>query len=75
MKKKTYEASLLISIRKQCGFTQTKFASLLHLARGTLANYEGGRQMIPNDRMDDAIELLRKYRPDSYIKERAEQNG
>lgn len=75
MKRKTYDAALLIWIRMQCGLTQIKFAPLLHVSRGTYANYEAGRQKVPRDRMDDAIVILRRYRPDSNIKERAEQSG
>lgn len=73
MKRKTHEAALLIRIRNQCDLTQAKFACLLHVSRGTYANYEAGRPAVPNDRMDDAISILRKVKPDALINERVEQ--
>lgn len=59
MKQKTSQAARLTLIRKQSGLTQAKFARLLHVARGTYANYEAGRQKIPRDRLEDAISVLK----------------
>ena len=68
MKRKTFEAARLIAIRKASGLTQARFAERLFVSRGTYANYEAGRQMVPKGMLEQAalavqIKTDRKIKP------------